>query len=251
MPYDLNKHLLSLFFGLLVLNSGFAQSKRDSLVFNMYDGEHPAYIKEEIRFTRLITKTSVGLYQIKDYYLDGKLKLSATSNRGSIDFQPGTEGAYAEYFPNGKLKYARNYSDGWIAGDATTYYPNGKVYSVVNYIGEAYLLKTCKAASGKTLAKNGKGMWLKLDDTLGYVAEGPVLAGKENGKWKGINKDGKPDVAVYKNGKQVSGVKLEGSKVNQVYTAVEDQPHFGSAYNSFDIYIRQMLGIRNLPGGKA
>jgi TonB family protein len=239
------KLLLITILGFIIYNSAAAQlntrKQSDSVAYYMRDDYAMANSQSNARFLRLIIKADSGLYEIQDYFPDGKPRLLAKSYQGRMVFQMGRQGLYTEYFTNGNIRYKRHYNKGKLVGEAIAYYPNGNVYSIVNYDGNEYYLKSCRDTLGEILADGGNGKWIKLNDTLAYIAEGPVVNGKEDGEWNGVNDDGKNATAVYKNGIAISGPPLNGSMVNQVFTAVQVPPQFDTSAKDLQEYIRKNL----------
>jgi hypothetical protein len=143
-------------------------------------------------YYRIIKPPAAGekLYDVKEYYIDGKLKRAGKSNpekgilkEGKVSWQ----GAYRTYYPNGAKEWIANFDHDAAFGQVEQYYPNGKIYSVTGYPnGKLTQLITCYDTLGTMTAQNGKGRWLFYYDGLKKLKlEGNVENGTEEGLWIG------------------------------------------------------------------
>ncbi|WP_183561273.1 hypothetical protein [Mucilaginibacter sp. SP1R1] len=145
--------------------------------------------RDSADFMRMITTpdSSVDktLYPVNDFYLNGKLKLRSLS---IVNMAAHTlfQGTCLEYYPNGLKKSISNFEKGNQEGDINKYYPNGKIYMSGSYYQHKFKLIECRDSTGKELAENGNGKWIKYSDDFKILySEGPVEGGIQQYDWKG------------------------------------------------------------------
>jgi len=175
------------------------------------------------------------LYPIKEIYLDGAIKLIGTSSTSSSI--PLLEGSSMLYYPNGHKKAIATYTSGMMTGKLIEYYPNGLLYAVKQFDQHGKsLLIACRDSTGKIYAENGKGKWLKFDDTFANLVEsGPISDSVENGTWRNvIDNDSTKYVTIYKKGKVISS-----TNPDEVISAdsLEKKPVFSSDSLKFMYYL--------------
>lgn len=79
------------------------------------------------------------------------------------------------------------------------------MYTITNYNNNSIYLKTCQDSTGKILAENGNGLWVKLnEDFPDLMLKGAIINGKENGTWKKSTPDTSYTI-VFKGGLPVVG----------------------------------------------
>ena len=214
--------------------------KKDSTAFYMYNNGRMAESKELADFVRVLLPPEEGtdksLIMVNDVFKDGKRKLIAYTYINSPYIENGLQGSYIEHYHNGHRKYIRTYNNGKLTGECLSYYPNGKLYSIVNYKDGGGYLQQCNDSTGKVLAENGNGKWIKVNADFSYLAQGPVKDGVEDGGWTGTVTDGQTEKAVYQNGKLISGIDFD-KVASQIYTAVDVQPQFPGGDIEFSRYI--------------
>ncbi|OOQ61820.1 energy transducer TonB [Mucilaginibacter pedocola] len=151
--------------------------------------------------------TDRELIAVKDVFMNGKVKATAYTYRTTWDVQYGLNGPYLEYFPNGRRKYFRNYQNGKPIGEWLSYYSNGQLYTVVKYSDEYNArLVQCNDSTGKLMAENGNGRWIKYSDDLKRYISGNVVNGQEDGEWQGFVNDTTTCTNIFRNGNFLSGV---------------------------------------------
>lgn len=229
--FTVKRFLLFIFIISAALSPALAQKKNkktiqhDSTAYYMRDENSMANNEQDARFLRLIIKKDSVRFEIQDYWMDGKLRLVATSLSNAMLFEPDAHGAYIAYYPNGNKRFTRQYDHGKIVGNADEYYPNGVLkYSVIKNTDYIYLQKY-QDSTGKVLADNGNGFWRKYDDPLqGQVLEGDITNGRENGRWKLSIGDSSYFIG-YDHGKIVSG-EADLRHGPETFKNVEVQPAF-------------------------
>ncbi len=165
------------------------------------------------------------LYPIKEFYIDGTVKLTGTSSTSSS--RPILEGNGITYYPNGQKESVGNYKYGVLIGDVTFFYPNGKFNSIKNYDSEKRLLITCKDSVGHVLAENGNGKWMEINyvDNNKIISEGPVKDSLQEGEWHETINDSIKLVTLYKKGEAILS-DVHNQELNQIFAAVEQEPEF-------------------------
>lgn len=166
-------------------------------------------------FTR--DSTDKKFFIVKDFYLDGKIKLigQAKNENPEVTF----EGSCIGYYKNGKRKFIENFKNG-IMYDVVKYFPNGKLYIAGTYDDSIRTVRItdCQDSAGATLAENGKGKWIKYNDEFtGIKGSGQILNGLPEGKWGGRVNDSVTYECDYSNGKVVSGVSREKSGKEHIF----------------------------------
>jgi len=82
-----------------------------------------------VRVVREPDSASV-LYNVFEFYLDGKKKLIGKSS--AIE-PPRFEGPCLQFYKNGNKESLTNYKDGLLTGPEYDFYPNGKLYVVKEF----------------------------------------------------------------------------------------------------------------------
>jgi TonB family protein len=202
--------------------------------------------KDSADYIRIVSEPDSGtvLYNVKDYYLDGKLKLIGKSSE--VD-PPVFEGQCVTFFSSGKRKSIIGFKSGYMDGDSYQYYPNGKPYVIRRYSttftnGRPYfddMIVTCNDSAGKAMVINGNGHFIDFDDEFKLIiAEGDVVNGKPDGDWirKQILTDkinGNDSITfkdhyikgVFAGSTNISVIYKRGDS-SQVFKPVEVQPEF-------------------------
>nr|WP_067063559.1 energy transducer TonB [Mucilaginibacter sp. L294] len=212
----------------------------DTIGYYMRNDHVVAYNEPDAQFIRFIIKADSGMFKVRDYYRNGHIRLVAKTAVDSANFERGTQGICYEYYNTGKRKSIKIYNKGQVVGDAVTYYPNGGLNTIENYSPQGIYLKQYLDTAGNTLADNGNGKWLKINDGKfdGFM-EGPVVNGKEDGEWKRHVADTVYTI-VYKQGDVISG--KEFLKVKDiVFEKVEEVPSFPGGDLAFSKYISRYV----------
>jgi len=166
------------------------------------------------------------LYPIKEFYIDGTVKLTGTAiTQSSI---PIFEGPSIKYYPNGQKESVGNYKDGYLTGDIAFFYPNGKFNSIENYDNDKMYLITCKDSLGNVLAEKGNGKWTQIEyiDNNKVVSEGAVKDSLQEGEWHQAVNDSIKYVTIYKKGLAVSSTNPSQQIGEKIFVEVEKSPEF-------------------------
>jgi len=151
------------------------------------------------------TSIDKHLFRVKEYYLNGKIRLMTASQTDNINLK--FQGSCITFFPDGQRMRISNYENGDPVGDEIEYYPNGKLYDIKTYAGGGKIfLKQCNDSTGKVLAENGKGKWISFfDDSFGKAyAEGGIIDSLQNGEWHGRFNDSVSLKCTYQKGQLIS-----------------------------------------------
>lgn len=189
-------------------------------VFFLKDNGLLVASKDSADFIRVVSETEKGsdLYNVVDYYLNGKRKAlgQSTSPLGAF-FQ----GAKLSFFESGRRKATENYKDGLLSGESDEYFPNGKLYLHKKHIitetsrsGSKWPLKKSEFiitdsydSTGVQQITAGNGILKVYNNSFTTVAEeGPVKNGKRDGEWAGTDEVNKATFKeTYSNGELIAG----------------------------------------------
>ncbi len=246
------RKIIYLSFLIITLAISRAKAQRDTItsymrnVYVSYDITKGVQVstKDSADFIRRVmspdSAIDKNLFQVVDYYLNGKLKMMAMSTKGA--FNVNLQGNYIEFYPNGHKKLICNYQDGHREGAVIESYPNGKVYLTGNYQHGRLKLVSCNDSTGNVLAENGKGKWLKFRaDCKTLYEEGEVANGIENGDWKGYPNDSVYYVCRYINGEMISGITYDKKGNQYKFTSFEMLPEFKGGIEAFMNFIAKNL----------
>lgn len=239
--------------------------KTDTVVYFMKSikgSDYPIAQKDSADFYRMLTPSTndpkeMNLYIVQDYYKDMRPKMigKTHNNRPRLEL----EGSAIEFFPNGHRKAIRNYADNKLSGNVTEYFPNGGRKSVKNYDtgkprgsmaeyfpnGNTYItgmyndsstliLDECSDSTGKVLARNGYGHYIKYDETFKQIlSEGDIENGRENGEWHGVLGDTIKYTCMYVNGVGKNGVSRSVNGKVYVFTRALDEPAYKGGIDAF------------------
>jgi len=221
-----------------------AKAQRDTIFVYMrnpyFDAEPvtgvPVSTKDSAQFVRTVmspdSSVDKTLFPVADFYLDGRKKMVATSNLGSAFVN--LQGSAIEFYPNGKKKIICNYKHGKLDGDMIEMYPNGKIYLSGTYEQGKLKLITCNDSTGKALADNGSGTWIKYSSDFKSIAEqGDVDGGYEKGEWKGILSDSVYYVRNYNRGVITTAACYDNKGHQYPFTYADNIPEFKGGTNGF------------------
>lgn len=239
------KTVLIFLFGLMIFQTVCAQKSDSTLLYVKYSGELLEK-KDNADYFLLVmfpanSSSGIKINNVKEFYKDNKLKLTGKA----IIYVNGTiislnfVGQTKEYSSNGKLTVLTNYKNSFPDNE-NLFYPNGQLYANEKYIvvGNKYLLMECHDTTGKVLAHNGNGIWLKYDKDFKQVIEqGPVLDGLKDGVWHEMANDSVKYSTIYKKGDFVSSTDPNRANGDGPFMAVEVEPHYkyggAAGFNAF------------------
>jgi len=211
-----------------------AFSQKQNVYFLKNDGKQVS-TKDSADYVRILSEPDSGsvLYNVKDYYLNGKPRFVGKS--AQVD-PLVLDGSSIMFYPSGKRKEMATYNQGRKVDDVYNYFPNGKPYSHINYFLSRISIVmasgapvdpmppyfvACNDSTGKSLTVNGSGHFIVYDDDMINIREeGPVESGRKNGEWKGITLDSNRITYTekYSGGVLVSGTSVDKFGIKYRYT---------------------------------
>jgi TonB family protein len=249
------KALFIFLLGMLVWKKADAQvgTKNDTLFYYVTDGGNVVSTKDSADYALYImprnTETKADLYQVNEYYLNGKPRLIATSRTHSLNL--ALDGPCIRFFPNGHREsimnykkgildgnateyYSNNivhrtttYKDGNIVGDASIFFPNGKLYSLKKFTSYSSAYVECRDSTGKILTTNGSGKWVEYDEDFKFAARQSTI------------KDGKMIIT----GEPIIDTAKDAyyNKTGEISLAVDISPSFPGGLEAFGRFISQNI----------
>jgi TonB family protein len=178
--------------------------------------------------------------QVRDYYLNGKLKLKGGTTSNTIHIL--LDGWVAEYYPNGHTKRTATYQAGKPIGNSIEYYANGRLYLSGDYDDAGvFKVDSCNDLEGKMIAEKGNGRLVFYNDDFKAVNEGPILNGEKNGLWKGTLTDSITYEIQYNAGVVVSGTSYDKKGNKYPFTEIEVIPGFTGGIEAFGKYLSRNI----------
>lgn len=211
------KILFALFAGLLISQTIYAQQQqmnaKDTLLYYIDKHQKLTTSKDSVDHFLVIlpVDSNFGIYPIVGYYPNWKRKFIGYSTSQQWNHLRLT-GEYDEFFENNIKKSVRHYSSDTLNWRQTLYYSNGKLYANEEYRNRVLRLIDCRDSTGKVLAENGKGHWIKYDNDFKLYEEGSVKDSLEDGEWHGRRGDSITFVYQYTSGKITSGISYLNGK---------------------------------------
>jgi len=237
------KNLTLLILSLLFFQT--AKAQKDTVLLYMKNSGAIADTKDSADYFRLIlppdTIMDRILYPVHDFYLNGKAKKNGTAIvRSKAPLVLTFQGPCTTFYPNGNRQSNIIYDDhGQEVGNVVRFYPNGKLYCyTAHFFTDKLLLIECRDSTGKILAENGKGNWIKLDEnTLKFESEGPVVDSLENGIWHGNFDDSSKYDCLFEKGIGKSGVGYDKYGHAHPFTQMRVNPAFEKGVPDFIKYL--------------
>ena len=237
------KHVFISLFSVMLCSTTFAQNATPTIYYLKNSGKIVS-TRDSADFYLFITpsneKTDKVLYDIKEVYRNGAIRLMTRSSTNSTKLK--FEGSYDAFFSNGQKMSTRNYENGELAGEATEYYPNGKLYCT-RTLGKdrTVLYNECRDSTGKELTTKGNGHWIGFNNDFKNIAtEGQVIDGFAEGEWHGKVNDTVDVINEYKKSLMVGGWNSYKSG-KRVYFMVEKIPEFPGGVNGFYQFLSQNI----------
>jgi TonB family protein len=240
------KLLLTTLF-IFAISFGFGQQKKRNIYFLKNNGLYVT-LRDSADYFRIVTEPDSGstLYNVAEYYKDGKKKLIGKSS--AID-PPVFEGQYARFYSNGRRQITANYKRGLEVGLEYYFYPNGKLYTMKEYpdnddkyndFTNNFLIKANYDSLGTALIENDNGYFKGYDDKFTYInEEGGVKNGKRDGLWKGNFKTFSVTFSEnYKDGELINGTATFDDGNTAAYTKTRGTPpQFKGGLEAFSSYL--------------
>ena len=204
----------------------FSQNASDKIIYRDSIGKDAS--KENHVFYTIIKDyyTDKDLYQIKNYYKSGVLKMEGNSKTKD---GYSREGEYVYYYENGKKKRTENYIKSRLNGSFSEWYESGNPRSKGEYIeSEKGFSSEMKIydfwdVDNKHKVKNGNGTYEENGEP--FSSKGNLKNGFKDGEWKGINKNtGYHYDDLYKEGKFISGKSVNSEGKDRQYNSLESKP---------------------------
>ncbi len=230
---------------LFITSLCFAQ--RQNVYFLKNNGE---YVQtrdsaDYIRIVREPDSSAITLYNVLEYYPNGREKLIGKSS--TID-PPKFEGACTRYYPNGKKQFLSDYKNGQLSGNEYEYYPNGALYLIKTHPDEinhqankyGYIITGEYDSLGTQLVKDGSGHYKGYDNKFkSIIEEGDVKNDKRDGVWKGT------DIALnisyqetYDNDNLISGISIGKNGDTIKYSKARGiEPSYNGGLKAFYSYL--------------
>jgi TonB family protein len=195
--------------------------------------------KDSADYFRVVSEPDSGstLYNVKEYYKSGKVKLIAKST--TIEPQQ-YDGQLIGFYEDGKRKELATYSKG-LRLQTNSYYANGKLKSAIEYpvslsgqnIYQKDKLVIYNDSTGKALVENGNGHFAGYETIApDRYNDGNVINGFKDGIWTGSYPIEKTTfIEEYKNGKLVSGECVTAKNKKFKYKSLETPPDLGDMDN--------------------
>jgi len=256
------KNILSLALSLFLLHTAKAE-KRDTISYFLKNSGQKVLSKNNADYYRLIlppdTNVDKDLYRVFDYYVDGKLKMAATSLTSTINLV--LDGPCINFFANGKRKSIAQFKNGILVGSITGYYPNGKLYDILKiedlynryyryyngYFPDPrydYKMKVVEMrdSTGKLLAANGTGHAIIFDEDFKTILqEGDIHDDKKEGEWKGKFADSAEYVCTFHKDVLKSGVTYTTSGNRYNFKQVDTKAVFSDGPDAFTLFVKKNI----------
>lgn len=233
------KSIFIFILALLLLQTATAQ-RRDTSIYYFEKSGKITDTKDSANYFVVVmppdTVVDKNLFIVKGFYMDGKTRFTGTSKNKTPRFK--YQGTLIAYFPNGAKKRTMSYENGIVLGDVVEYYPNGKLYNIkTNSAEKSVLFKECRDSTGKVLAENGNGQWIKFDESFNRIeVRGAIKNGLGDGIWHIRVNDSLETINEYKNGNIVSIANSYKSGY-KTYAMVETEPEFPGGTTVFGEFI--------------
>lgn len=236
-----------LLFTLLLISTGVFAQKQN--IYLIKDNGQYVETRDSADYIRIVQEPDKGseLYIINEFYKDGKVKSMGLSMKVDPPFYVGL---YRSMYNNGNKKQVANYAKGLLNGQVYNYYPNGKLYTAFNYSegqpGSAfapYKIIEVNDSTGKAMVKDGNGLAAFYDnDFKKIVSRGMIKNGEYDGVWTGEDPTNHSTYKeTYENGKLVSGESTGEDNATLTYTKSHIQPEYKGGMTSFYRYLGQTI----------
>jgi len=235
-----------LFIAFLFISCACSAQEKMNVYFLKNNGRYVT-VKDSADYMRIVTEPDSGstLYNIAEYYLDGKKKSIGKSSK--ID-PPSYEGQRIRFYKSGGKEMISFYKDGTSVDDEFGFYPNGKPYLVVKYPAvpspnrgfDDYLIMANYDSTGVAGVVNGNGSFKIYDDHFKQIVEaGMVKDGKRDGECTGSEFNGTwKYTEKYDNGVLISGTMTDDKGVVSTYTQTRSTaPQYKGGLSAFYKYL--------------
>ncbi|WCT12622.1 energy transducer TonB [Mucilaginibacter jinjuensis] len=221
-----------------------------------YNNEHERVRSlDSADFIQFVIEPDKGssLYNVEEYYKNNTQRFVGKSSRISPVM---LQDQGMSFYPNGHKKQVAQYLNGQITGTVYQFYPNGQLYMVKEYIADkkdlakhgGYAIKDSSItavydSTGKSMAEDGNGHYVRYDDDFKNIEEeGALKGGKPDGKWKG--KDILRHIGFeedYASGKLIKGSATDSAGINYTYEKRSVAAEFPGGIDALGQYIGHNL----------
>ncbi len=241
---------------LVMTEIAFAQKRN---VYFMRNSGKVVSTKDSAEYFRVVSEPDSGtnLYNIKEYYANGDLKLAGKSSQ--IDYNLFKEQVIS-FFHSGNKRWIANYEKGHVTGTGYSYFPNGQLHSIwqittfANTTGgsdDIYTITSSYDSLGKAMVVDGNGHFVDYDEEFKTIKEeGDVVNAFMDGLWKNtiVIRDPQNDKSdtlfikeQYHNGRLVSGTSTDKSGTTYTYVQKEVKPDFPGGEAAFGRFLQRTL----------
>ncbi|BDU24553.1 energy transducer TonB [Flavobacterium sp. GSB-24] len=235
----------------------FSQNASDKIIY--FDSIGKDASKENHSSYRIIKDyhTEKDLYQIKDYYKSGVLKMEGNS-KTKDGFSK--EGKFVYYYDNGNRKREENYFKGRLKGRFNEWYENGNPKLEGEYfqdektLSSDFRMDNYWNSKNEHLVVNGNGNYDENDKEL--IVKGKIKNGYKDEIWTGTNKKlNYSYIDIYKKGRFISGKSTDSLGVERKYDVLEVRPLPKKGVNDFykfigDNFVKTKEAVNNKVAGK-
>jgi antitoxin component YwqK of YwqJK toxin-antitoxin module len=223
----MGKVILAVLFCFMLTITADAQ-KRDTAAYYMDGLNRVASAESLATYIRYIYPPTPAdsFYAVKDYYKSGKPKFITHSVSNDPENRNAYQGTFISYYANGKKKRVGTYRDGKQVGEYMDYYNNGSLYCSILPTTAGVYLKECRDTSGRVMAENGNGQWIKYNESFTQFITGNIINGKEEGEWSGITEDSLKFTQQYSKGEFKGGDVYVKTDKPFHFSQLEVQPTF-------------------------
>ncbi|ASU35023.1 energy transducer TonB [Mucilaginibacter xinganensis] len=238
----MRKVILALLLTFLIFSGADAQNV--GLVYYLKNNGKLVSTKDSADYSMAVlppdTSIDKNLYQVFEYYKNGKVRLVTNSKTNDLNLQ--YHGRYVAYYPTGKKRKTGEFEYGVPTGHQVEYYPNGKFYNSTNYFPDGKVLyNDCRDSTGKVLAEDGKGDWIQFnDDFSATISQGKIDSGFRAGEWRERSSDSIMFIKTYKNGLLIS-TNSAGGDSQGVFLPVDVVPEFPGGMPAFGGFLGKTM----------
>jgi hypothetical protein len=217
----------------------FSQNSSDKIIY--FDSIGKDASKENHTSYRIIKDyyTEKNLYQIKDYYKSGELKMEGNSKTKD---GYSKEGTYVYYYENGNKKIYENYFKGRLQGKCQQWYENGNLklegeyFQDENTLNSDFKMDNYWNSKNEHLVVNGNGNYDENDENISV--KGKIKNGYKDDIWTETNKKlNYSYTETYKKGKFLSGKSVDSLGIERKYDVLEVRPLPKKGINDFYKFI--------------
>lgn len=214
------------------ISTQFVFAKNDTLYFSKSN----AYCKkkEAVGFRMVYQMDSIHI-QVRDYWMNKKLKAVGYTKAIPYNFSYKKEGLFHEYYDNGVLKEKSIFVDDELFGLQKLYFKNSKLFKSVFHENKKDekkatlppFTKEVWDSLGNQLVKDGFGKSKEFNEDLAAIEEGIYKNGLKDSVWTGCYTNGKLCYREnYQEGKFIKGTSNDTFGETYSYEQISEAPEF-------------------------